>query len=222
MNRVSLRAARGATVSMLLSLAPSSPAAEILNVDTPAMYNDSLGTILDGTSVFLPANNVSGPVTDIPEPDLSPASSILGNWLANPPVLSANWSGPQPIPTSWPVNTEDAAIFSFGDDFTRFTNLVLSINVDNSTFIWIDGDYVTGFRVFPSTPGPVAVPIGDLEPGVHHLQILREDFGAVTSTPFLELVGDRQTVPEPAALALLGLATAGLMRPTRTRLVRMQ
>lgn len=116
--------------------------------DTLGFYNDLLGTILDCTNPFnetflFPAANASTPAGDptinpAPEPDLGVADSILGEWLDNPPVLNANWSGPQLIPSVWAPNTETAISYEIDGGQSGIQDIVASIGVDNGVFIWLD------------------------------------------------------------------------------------
>src|SRR5205085_2512098 len=88
----------------------------LVNNATPGYYNNELGTVLDGSKPQFPsANGVCGDPVIKPasEPDLSPASSILGGWLSGNPIpLNANWRNLQAIPATWPVNTETAIVYA--------------------------------------------------------------------------------------------------------------
>ena len=66
--------------------------AEVLvDGSTPGYYNDSLGTILDGTAPEFPLPYFSGggdpDIYPADEPDLTAAAAVLGDWLAPNPVL---------------------------------------------------------------------------------------------------------------------------------------
>ena len=87
----------------------------IINNSTLGYYNGSIGTLLDNTSPNFPGANIStGDPTynNInPAPNLSAAFSILGNWLTTPQSLNSYWSSsPVGIPSTWPINAENAII----------------------------------------------------------------------------------------------------------------
>jgi len=74
----------------------------------------------------------------------------------------------------------------------------------------VDGTYLFG-AMAPggSTPGEYGIDVASLAGGTHYLQILREDHGGSTGYS-IQMTADRAAVPEPAALALLGIGLAGL------------
>ncbi len=181
---------------------------------TWGFYNDSLGFVLDrtnpfnGTFLFPGANCSDGDpiINPAPEPDLSVADSILGQWLDKPPILNDNWSDPQPIPNTWAVNTETAVIYEIDAGTSGIQDIVANIGVDNGVFVWLDGIYQFGAL----SPGyaiewEYSVPLADMEPGTHYLQILREDHGVLTDLS-IQVTG----VPEPAAILLLSLGGLAL------------
>ena len=193
-------------------------AAPITFVDnyTWGFYNDSLGTVLDhtspfnGTFLFPCADCADGDPTinPAPEPDLSVADSILGQWLDKPPILNANWSGPQLIPSAWAINTETAIIYEIGAGTSGIWDVVANIGVDNGVFVWLDGNYQFGaLQPGYAVEWEYSFPLPDMGPGTHYLQILREDHG--TSSGFtIQVIG----VPEPATLLLLALGGLTLLR----------
>ncbi|MGA2678866.1 MAG: PEP-CTERM sorting domain-containing protein [Sedimentisphaerales bacterium] len=191
----------------------------LVDNDTLGFYNDSLGTTLDrtnpyrGTFLFPGANVADGDPTinGAPEPILVSADSILGPWLNNPPVLNANWNDPQTIPMTWAINTETAIIYNIDGGQSGIQDVVAHIGVDNGVYIWLDGIYQFGALA----PGPVIefeynVPLPDLGPGTHYLQVLREDHGG-TDGFSIQVTG----VPEPATICLLGVGVFGLIRRKR-------
>lgn len=190
--------------SVLVSVLVTAPAiATVVLIDDSSVgyYNMSLGTVLDCTNNYMysylfpgPDNSNGDPVfNDAPEPDLSAASGILGDWLANPPVLNGNWAGPQPIPFSWAINTETAIVYSFDAGTTGLSDVLVKVGVDNGFYMWLDGLYKYGAMAPGYThPGEFeySVSIGELGPGTHFLQVIREDHSTangftirVTGTP---------------------------------------
>jgi hypothetical protein len=178
-------------------------------------YNDSIGTVLDHTNeidpqvLYLfpgPDQQEGDPVLNpAPEPDLSAAAGVLGQWLNTPPVLNANWRGPGPIPYDWKVNTETAVIFRFDTGGAGLRDFVLEIGADNGIYVWLDGVYRHGaFAPGGAREWEYFIPLGDLAAGTHYLQLLREDHG-VENGFRMKLTA----VPEPATLALLCL---GILR----------
>jgi hypothetical protein len=102
---------------MLALTSGAAQAVTLVDSTTTGLYNNGIGSVLDGTNpfggsfMFLLANVSGGdPSLDIPagsEPDLSAAAASLGNWLSTPtaPGGSGSASGVA-IPGSWAVNTD--------------------------------------------------------------------------------------------------------------------
>ncbi len=157
------------------------PARALVLVDsaTPGFYNESLGTVLDGTSYCFPTNTDPGFYFAV-APDLSAAAGLLGGWLLSPPVLDTGfWSpAPVPIPTIWQVWTESAVVYAFEVDEPGAVDVVARFGVDNGVFCWLDGVYIAGaMDQGTAAPWEYNFPLPDLAPGIHHLQVLREDHG---------------------------------------------
>ena len=173
-----------AAVILALWMIPNASALEtIIEGSTSGFYNDSLQTTLDGTDpkgLFPPPG--TDPVIDpAPEPDLSAASDILGEWLTSADDLNRNWSGPQSIPSFWNPTHETALVYPFTLDRT-VERLVISIGVDNGAFVWLDGQYVGGHvRPGGAVLGELRLSACSLDAGDYFLQIMREDHGAGTS-----------------------------------------
>ena len=157
----------------------------LVDGSTPAYYNASLGTALDGTQPQFPlANLAAGDPTlhPAPEPNLSKVGPVLGNWLsANPLPLNPYWSAPGVIPATWAVNTETAIVYAIDAGRSGMHDVVARFGVDNGVFVWLDGSYKFGALA----PGAASaweytLPLGDLSPGMHYLQVLREDHGGGT------------------------------------------
>jgi hypothetical protein len=157
----------------------------LVDGSTPGYYNAALGTALDGSQPQFPlANGASGDplVHSAPEPNLSAAGSLLGQWLSpNPLPLNPHWSAPRPIPASWAVNAETAIIYPLDAGLTGMHDVVARFGVDNGVFVWLDGHYKFGALA----PGGVngweyTIALGNLSPGMHFLQVLREDHGGAT------------------------------------------
>lgn len=207
---------------MMLPLAAN--AVVLVETSDPGYYNDSIGTILNSTnggeSGPFPVSNDSN--LDFPtEPDLSAASTILGNWLTNPLNLNANWSFETSIPNSWTVEEEVAVIYQF--DTLEATNVVASFGVDNGIFVWLDGDYIGGARRSGGVSlGEHIFDVGDLDAGTHFLQILLEDHGS-TNGYAVEITADTFTpgpppeIPIPAAIWLFGSGLISLLGIARRR-----
>ena len=210
----------------LLALLVPVPAGAITLVTTsdPGYYNDSIGTILNGTNggetgPFPVVNdaNLSFPTA----PDLSVAASILGNWLTDPGNLNSNWSLEPSIPNSWPVGEEVAIIYEFVTGGA--TNVLASFGVDNGIFAWLDGVYLGGERRAGGVSlGEHIFPAFDLSPGTHYLQLLLEDHG-VTNGYAVSISADTflppAAVPVPAAVWLFGTALIGFVGISRRRKV---
>lgn len=218
-----------AALAALFSLAVSASAATLVDGSTQGLYNNQIGTSLDGTNPFggnfmFPTANSGGgdPSLDIPAanaPDLTAGGTALGNWLSTPATPGGLWgAAPQAIPASWAVNTETAIIYEIDGGSLGFDNVVASFGVDNGIFVWLNGTFLGGqLRSGGSTLGEFALNLGSLGSGSNFLQVLREDHGGSTGYA-VSVTGDVAAVPLPAAgfLLLGGLgALAGMRRRRR-------
>lgn len=193
-------------------------AVTLVTTSDPGFYNDSIGTVLNltngGETGPFPVFNDSS-LTFPTAPDLSAASSALGNWLTNPGSLNSNWTAEASIPNAWTPGDEVAIIYQF--DTLGATNVVANFGVDNGIFAWLDGTYLFGAR---AGGGPVlgeySLNLGDLAAGTHYLQLLLEDHGG-TNGYAVEITADTfipgpppSEIAEPAPLAILGLGLVAL------------
>lgn len=205
-----------ATLAALLLTAASANAAVILSNSSQGRYNASLGTLLDTSGSSDPFPCAGGACGDATltfstAPNLSAAASMLGNWLSTPASPGGSgWSATaQAIPLSWTPNTETAILYEINAG-SGLINLSLSLGADNGVFVWLDGAYQFGARAGGGAPaGEYTVGLSNLSAGTHYLQVLREDHGGATGFD-IALTADRAAVPEPASLALSGLALAAL------------
>ena len=200
----------GAAVALGLASA-SAGAATLIDGTTQGLYNNGIGTLLNGTSSVFPT--AGDPVIDIPAsspPDLSAAAVPLGNWLTNPASPGGAWSGPMNIPATWAVGTESAIIYEIDAGTTGLSNVLASFGVDNGIFVWLNGVFLGGqLRPGGSVLGEFNLDLGTLAAGSNYLQILREDHGGATGYNVL-VTGDVSVVPLPGALVLLLSGLAGL------------
>lgn len=199
----------------------ASPAASFVLIDgsTPGYYNAAIGTSLDGsnpasgTFLFPGANLSNGDPTFNPvpyEPDLSPAATALGDWLGDPGNLNGNWSGPQPIPATWAVNTETAIVYEIDAGAGGLEGIQAGFGVDNGLYVWLDGTFLNGWMA----PGGAfaneyVLDIGSLSGGTHTLQILREDHGGATGYA-VQVTAELKRIPEPRSIAIFGAALVGV------------
>ena len=203
--------------TLLLSI-PTAHAITLVQTNDPGFYNNNIGTVLNLSNTGLDNAGEPFPVSNDSTasyptaPNLSAASSVLGNWLTNPAALNAFWSTtPISIPNSWTVGTEVAVIYQF--DTLSATNVVARFGVDNGIFAWLDGAYLFGARGPGSfTLGEYVLNLGNFNAGTHYLQLLLEDHG-VTNGYAVQITADQFTPPnvaEPGTFVLM-LSGIGLL-----------
>jgi hypothetical protein len=206
----------------ICALPAAAQAVTLVTTSDPGYYNDSIGTVLNlsngGETGPFPVNN-DDTLTFGTAPDLSLASSALGNWLTDPANLNGNWTLENPITNSWTPGDEVAIIYELNT--LSATNVVADFGVDNGIFVWLDGVYKFGARAGGGPiPGEYSVNIGDLDAGVHYLQILLEDHGGSNGYT-VDITADTfepgPELPEPGLLALFGLGLAGIGLARRRR-----
>ena len=152
---------------------------ELVDDTTPAYINVSLGDLgaPSGHMPWFPAPNTFGGQQDHrfdTEPDLT-ITDALGDWLGTPPSLNANWSAPTVPGWFWLVNEEIALIYEI-DTGSGGSLAGHFAHIDNGIHIWVDGVWMFGARD-PEGRAWNNIWLGNLSPGVHHVQILLEDSG---------------------------------------------
>ncbi len=157
-----------------------------------------------------------------PEPDLSTAATMLGGWLTDPMNPGGSWSAaPQAIPSAWTVNTETAIIYEIDSGATGFENVSARFGTGNGIFVWLNGVFQGGqVRPDEALLGELTLSLGDLTPGAHFLQVLREDHGVATGYA-VQVEGEPPiaTVPAPGAIGLMvsALGVLGSLAACRRR-----
>lgn len=190
-------------------------AATLVDGSTLGLYNNGIGTVLNGTDPFFVNPGVEDPTMSISTaPDISAAAADLGDWLTNPSAPGGDWAGPTAIPSTWTVESETAIIYEIDGGTTGFDNVVANIGVDNGVLVWLNGIFIGGEQA----PGGANIneynfALGSVSAGTNYLQILREDHGGSTGWA-IEVVGDvasPDAVPLPAGAALLLTGMAGFL-----------
>jgi hypothetical protein len=185
MKTAHLSAHGGTFVAIILStLFSHAQVTTLVDGNSPGYYNNSLGTILDGTAPQFPAPLGSGGgdplINPSSEPNISAVTNILGNWLVPHSTLNANWQKLANIPATWAGNTETAIIYEIVNGTTGYSNVVADFDADNGVFVWVNGQYKFGARG-PGLPSPAGqyeytnIFLGNLPPGTNRIQVLRED-----------------------------------------------
>lgn len=150
---------------------------ELINNSTLGYYNSNLGHLLDGVLPWFPVRGDGTPgATFTSPPDISRVASKLGGWLNIPPNLTNGmWTdSPVTISPSWPLEEENAIVYEI-DAANPIRNIVARFQADNGIHAWFDGTYIGGFHSLAEHE----FGLGDISPGKHYLQVIREDEGIV-------------------------------------------
>ncbi|MEM9810465.1 MAG: VPLPA-CTERM sorting domain-containing protein [Pseudomonadota bacterium] len=200
-------------------------AATLIPQGDTAFVNQSIGTALNGTDPNNAFPTIGDPLLSFgpsDAPDLSAATSILGDWLDVPPnfATGSGWSATEvAAPTNWTVGTEIAMVYAF-DAAEDFTNAVASIGVDNGVFVWLNGSFIGGELAPGGAPvGEYSFSLGDIGMGTHYLAVLLEDHGGATGFNLevtADAVRDMDPIPLPAGAVLFASGLALLRRGRRS------
>lgn len=206
-----------ACAAFAVAAVPTLAQTVLIDGTTRCAYNDAIGTVLNGTSQLFPTT-ADPTIHPAPEPDLGPAASALGNWLATPPQLNANWQQNIVAPGNWQPGHEVARVYTLTTD--GFDSLRIRLGFDNGGFVWWNGVYLGG-QLLPGNPelGELTFTIAPLPAGTNYLQILCEDHGGTNgftisvdaglgaiATPFGVGCAGSQGTPSLAATSLPILA----------------
>lgn len=190
-------------LSLLVCLRAGSVTITLINNETPAYYNGSIGTLLNGTSSAF--TELGDPSLDFPDPpDLSPAQVVLGAWLNPSPVLPPQYWTPIPVqvPRKWPVGTETAIVYRIVVPSGGYRNVTMKFGVDNGIFVWLNGQYLGGhMRPGIAILGEHEFAVESLPGGLHHLQVLREDHGS-TADYLVEVTAETDPAPVLAEVSV--------------------
>jgi len=208
-------------LAFLAEFAGSVQAATLIDNTTRGLYNSGIGRALNGTHPYGSSNSLF-PLSETglvayfgpsDEPDLSTASSALGNWLTAPANPGGTWSSaPMALPAAWARHTETAIIYALEGGVGGLSNVLASFGVDNGLFVWLNGTFLGGY-VQPrgAKNGEWNLSLGNLSAGMNYLQLLREDHGVSTDYT-ISVMGDPMTpapVPLPASALLLAAGLGG-------------
>ena len=200
----SLTAILAAVITLVLFVTASHSADEtataelLIDTSTEGYYNASIGNKLDGLLPWFPAAPVSPePTVDPPgsEPDneeLVTRAGLVALLEEDPLPLGSGWGSMQLIPRGWARTTETAVIYEIDAGAKGIKDLTGNFGVDNGIYVWVDGRFKFGAMEPGGAPlGEYPdVPLDDLGPGKHYLQVLREDHGAATGYA-IEVSGTR-------------------------------
>jgi len=81
------------------------------------------------------------------------------------------------------------------DSGVGLQNTVAQFGLDNGIFVWLDGNFLSGqLRPYGVDLGELSINIGNIDPGIHYLQVLREDHGGGTGYATLVSLTTRSKV----------------------------
>ncbi|MEM9158036.1 MAG: laminin B domain-containing protein [Verrucomicrobiota bacterium] len=171
-------------------IAPPEPVI-IIDRSTHGYSNDSLGTVLKGTSEAFPEDKDPRLKFDS-APSLAAAQAVLGQWLQSPPALSRQHWEMGEVPRYWKTGTDTAVVYEINVPKSGYDDVKLSLGADNGLFAWLNGEYLGGYISPGGTRlGEWDLDLARLEPGRHFLQFLRVDHGSINGFAILMTgVGD--------------------------------
>ncbi len=147
------------------------PSTVILNDSSKGYYSGGIGS----TTLFDPPPAIG---RGLPQPVLREVGG-LGTWLRPGPPVGGVWDVTPPGgfvgPLPQGISGGDIVIYPLDAGATGLNNVNMRFGAENGIFVYLDGVYKFGAdEEGPATLGEYSLNFGNLAPGMHYLQLVRE------------------------------------------------